>query len=68
MSSKDIKLKDTLEKLEKLVIELNQPNLDIEVGLNKFKTGVDLIKSARIELTKAENKFNEIKAELENND
>jgi len=68
MSNSEPKLKTTLTQLEKLVGELNQSDLDIESGLKKFKEGIKLIKSAREELTEAENKFNELKDELNNND
>lgn len=65
------KEKETFEtsarQLEKIVSELNQGNLDLDVALQKFREGADLIKICRKELESAENEFKKIKADLEPN-
>ncbi|MGC9046831.1 MAG: exodeoxyribonuclease VII small subunit [Minisyncoccia bacterium] len=60
-------LKDALKKLELIVNDLSKKDVDIDEGLDKFKQGVELVKFCRQELQKAENEFEKIKAELENN-
>ncbi|MCM8764965.1 MAG: exodeoxyribonuclease VII small subunit [Candidatus Omnitrophica bacterium] len=59
------KLKTALQKLEKIVEDLNKKDIDIEQGLEKFREGVDLIKFCRSQLQKAENEFVQLKQELE---
>ena len=58
-------LKDALQKLEKIVNDLNNKDVDVEVGLSKFKEGVTLIKFCREQLKKAENEFKKLKSELD---
>ncbi len=62
------KLKTALQKLEKIVEELNKKDIDIEQGLEKFREGVELIKFCRGQLQKAENEFIQLKQELEQED
>ncbi len=59
------KLKTALQKLEKIVEELNRKDIDVEQGLEKFREGVELIKFCRSQLQKAENEFIQLKNELE---
>jgi exodeoxyribonuclease VII small subunit len=59
------KLEHSLQKLETIVEELNEKDVDIEAGLTKFKEGVQLIKFCRSELKEAENEFNRLKMELD---
>lgn len=59
------KLKTALQKLEKIVEDLNKKDIDVEQGLEKFKEGVELIKFCRSQLQKAENEFVQLKQELE---
>lgn len=59
------KLKTALQKLEKVVEDLNKKDIDVEQGLEKFKEGVELIKFCRSQLQKAENEFVQLKQELE---
>lgn len=65
MDKSEKNLKSALARLEELVKEMNQNDLDVEEGLKKFKEGVELIKFARRELGEAENQFQELKNELE---
>lgn len=58
-------LKDALQKLEKIVDDLSNKDVDVEIGLAKFKDGVALIKFCREQLKKAENEFKKLKDELE---
>jgi exodeoxyribonuclease VII small subunit len=58
-------LKDVLAKLDKIVADLNSKDVDVEKGLEKFKEGVALVKTARERLKKAENEFISLKEELE---
>ena len=58
-------LQGALSRLEQIIQELGQKDVDVEAGLEKFKEGVQLIKFARSKLQKAENEFQELKKELE---
>ena len=58
-------LQEALQELEKIVEELNKKDVDVEIGLEKFKEGVELIKISRSYLKRAENEFKKIKSELE---
>ncbi len=59
------KLKTALQKLEKIVEDLNRKDIDVEQGLEKFREGVELIKFCRSQLQKAENEFIQLKKDLE---
>ncbi|MCX7705263.1 MAG: exodeoxyribonuclease VII small subunit [bacterium] len=59
------RLKTALQRLEKIVEELNRKDIDVEQGLEKFREGVELIKFCRSQLQKAENEFIQLKNELE---
>jgi len=58
-------LQETLQKLEGLVKDLEQKDVDVEAGLAKFKEGVDLVKFCQSQLKEAENEFKKLKEELE---
>ena len=58
-------LQEALKKLEQLVKELEQKDVDVEAGLAKFKEGVGLVKLCQSQLREAENEFTKLKAELE---
>ena len=58
-------LQEALQKLEQVVQDLNQKDVDVEEGLKKFKEGVELVKFCQKELGQAENEFKKLKAELE---
>ena len=64
---KELTLKDALSKLDVLVAELNNQDVDLEAGLEKFKEGVEIIKFCREQITKAENTFKSLNQELEKN-
>ncbi|MCX6737359.1 MAG: exodeoxyribonuclease VII small subunit [Candidatus Parcubacteria bacterium] len=64
---KELTLKDALHKLDILVSELNNQDVDLEAGLEKFKEGVEIIKFCREQITKAENTFKSLNQELEKN-
>jgi len=60
------KLKDSLKKLEGIISWFDeQKEVDVEAGLEKVKTGVDLIKASRARLKEIENEFEEVKKGLE---
>lgn len=65
MNKEKEKLKTALQKLEKIVEDLNKKDIDVEQGLEKFREGVELIKYCRSQLQKAENEFIQLKNELE---
>lgn len=65
MSKERENFENTVKNLEKIVEELNQGNLDLDLSLQKFREGVDLIKICRKELETTENEFKKIKADLE---
>lgn len=58
-------LQSALQRLEKIVEDLNKKDVDVEAGLEKFKEGVSLIKVCREQLQKAENEFKKLKSELD---
>jgi len=64
---KELTLKEALAKLDVLISELNNQDVDLEVGLEKFKEGIELIKFCREQITKAENTFKSLNQELERN-
>lgn len=64
---KELTLKDALSKLDVLVSELNNQDVDLEAGLEKFKEGVEIIKFCREQITKAENTFKSLNQELDKN-
>ena len=68
MSKEKENFENAIHKLEKLVEELNQGNLDLDSTLNKFKDGVALVKACREDLNRVENEFKKIKADLELNE
>lgn len=68
MSKEKENFETAIQKLEKLIEELNQGNSDLDSTLNKFKDGVALIKNCREDLSRVENEFKKIKAELELNE
>ena len=65
MSTEKNKLQTALKQLESIVDDLSNKDVDVEAGLEKFRSGVDLIKFCRTELNKAENEFQKLKTELE---
>ena len=64
MLEEEKNLQNALKQLEKIVEDLNEKDVDVEVGLEKFKEGVALIKFCRGRLQKAENEFEKLKSEL----
>ena len=64
---KELTLKSALSKLDVLVSELNNQDIDLEAGLEKFKEGVEIIKFCREQITKAENTFKSLNQELDKN-
>ena len=64
---KELTLKEALAKLDVLVSELNSQDVDLEIGLEKFKEGIEIIKFCREQITKAENTFKSLNQELERN-
>ncbi|HPR91281.1 MAG TPA: exodeoxyribonuclease VII small subunit [Candidatus Paceibacterota bacterium] len=62
---KEITLREALAKLDALTSELNSPNIDLEIGLDKFKEGIEIIKFCREQIAKAENTFKSLSQELE---
>ncbi|MDR3642649.1 MAG: exodeoxyribonuclease VII small subunit [Candidatus Doudnabacteria bacterium] len=65
MPTEKNKLQTALKQLETIVDDLSNKDVDVESGLEKFRSGVDLIKYCRTELNKAENEFQKLKTELE---
>ena len=64
-NSKKQNVQEALKKLEQLVRELEQKDVDVEAGLAKFKEGVGLVKLCQSQLRQAENEFKKLKEELE---
>ena len=60
------KLKDSLKKIENIIDWFdNQEEIDVEMGLEKVKEGVALIKSSKKRLKDLGNDFKKVKAGLE---
>ena len=65
MAQQKQNLQEALKELEQLVKELEQKDVDVDVGLAKFKEGVGLVKFCQKELGQAENEFKKLKKEIE---
>ena len=65
MAQEKQNLKDALRKLEGLVTDLEQKDVDVEAGLAKFREGVELVKFCQSQLKESENEFKRLKEELE---
>jgi exodeoxyribonuclease VII small subunit len=65
MATEKANLQKALKQLESIVDDLSNKEVDVEAGLEKFKTGVALIKFCRSQLKEAENQFQKLKAELD---
>ena len=63
--TKDFIYKDKKEQLEKILNELQSPNLDLEEAIEKYKSGISLIKEIENYLEKTKNKITELKTNLE---
>lgn len=65
-TEKSLSLGESLKKLESIVAWFdNQEEVDVEVGLEKVKEGVVLIKASKARLKEVENEFEVVKKELE---
>jgi exodeoxyribonuclease VII small subunit len=59
-------LSESLKKLEEITTWFNdQEEIDVEVGLEKVKEGVQLVKASRARLQEVENQFEDVKRELD---
>ena len=58
-------LQDALKRLEEIVKELEGKDVDVGVGMEKYREGVELVKFCQKELGEAENEFKKLKKELE---
>lgn len=54
------------DQLEKILDELQAPNLDLEDAIIKYKKGLSLVKELEDYLTKTKNTIIELKKNLEN--
>jgi exonuclease VII small subunit len=61
-----INLSEVLKALEKINTWFDeQEELDVEIGLQKVKEGMALVKASRSRLAEIENEFEEIKKEMQ---
>ena len=65
MSKEKENFETSLKKLEKILEELQDGNLELDLMLEKFREGAELIKSCKNELNRAENEFKKIKESIE---
>lgn len=66
VTAKKQSLGESLKKLEAIVGWFdNQEEVDVELGLEKVKEGVELIKASKARLKEVENEFEVVKKELE---
>ena len=63
VSEKELKFEEALERLEKIVEELESGGLSLEKALTRFTDGVKLIKFCNSELNKAEEKIEMVLSE-----
>jgi exodeoxyribonuclease VII small subunit len=54
--SKKVSFEDSMEKLEKIISLLEQGDVELEKSLEYFTEGIEMIKSCKTELVKAEEK------------
>ncbi len=59
--SDNLKFKEAMEKLEKIVDELEKGDLDLDEAINKFEEGIKLSKLLKKKLDEAEQKIEIIK-------
>lgn len=65
--SKKINIKESIVKLEQIASWFEkEKELDVEEGLTKVKEGMMLVKELKMRLGEAENEFNELRKELDN--
>lgn len=66
MAIKKTHLGESMKKLEEIVRWFDaQDEVDVEIGLEKVKEGVLLIKASKTRLKEVENEFEEVKKDLE---
>lgn len=66
MAKEDKRVKESLNKLENIVEWFEkQEEIDLEEGLDKVKAGAEIIKDLKGKLKGLENKFQEIKEDLD---
>ncbi len=66
MGKEGKKVKESLDKLESIVEWFDkQEDIDLEEGLEKVKQGAEIVKDLKSKLKGIENKFKEIKGDLD---
>jgi len=65
MAKQEQKLQDALQQLDKILQELGQKDVEIGVGMEKYREGMRLLKVCKEQLQEAENEFRKLKTELE---
>ena len=66
MTKEGKKVKESLDKLESIVEWFDkQEDIDLEEGLEKVKAGAEIVKDLKSKLKGIENKFKEIKDDLD---
>jgi len=66
MTKEGKKVKESLDKLESIVEWFDkQEDIDLEEGLEKVKVGAEIVKDLKSKLKGIENKFKEIKDDLD---
>lgn len=69
MGKEGKKVKESLDKLESIVEWFDkQEDIDLEEGLEKVKAGAEIVKDLKYKLKGIENKFKEIKGDLDEED
>jgi len=71
MASKDLNPKESvtykkmLEDVELIISEINSPQLDLDLLVQKIETGYDLIKKMRSRLDETKSKVEKLRADFE---
>lgn len=63
---KDYTIKEALEELDKIALDLESDNLEIEEMIPKYKRGRELIQFIKKRLAEVKIEINKIKEEVEN--
>jgi len=63
--TKNFIYKEKKDELEKILSELQSPNLDLEKAIAKYKMGISLIREIEDYLDKTKNKITELKTNME---
>ena len=68
MAEKKVDYRSLREELDAIVADLQQNDLDVDVAMQKYERGLELIKQLEAYLKTAENKVTKLKLQFKSND